>query len=245
MPASPSAPSRRGALQVARPDEEAPPAALEKALGITIKNKKLLLQALTHTSYAAEHGTGNGEDYERLEFLGDGILNMVTTAFLYQRYPDADEGRMSALKSHLVSQPSLVSWAKPLHLGRYLLVSKGENRTGGRDRPSMLADVLEAVIAAVYLDQGLPTAERLITRWLAGKRVKLSDYKSKMQEVVQKEHRIQPDYRTVGESGPQHEKIFEVEVRVKGKTLGRGAGKTKKEAEQQAARDALRKRRAE
>lgn len=244
MPASPSAPRRRGDLLVAHP-EEAPPAELEKALGITIKNKKLLLQALTHTSYAAENGTGGGEDYERLEFLGDGILNMVTTAFLYQRYPDADEGRMSALKSHLVSQPSLVSWAKPLHLGRYLLVSKGEDRTGGRDRPSMLADVLEAVIAAVYLDQGLPAAERLITRWLVGKRIKLTDYKSKMQEVVQKKHRVQPDYRTVGESGPQHEKTFDVEVRVKGKTLGRGAGKTKKEAEQQAARDALRTLRAE
>ena len=216
-----------------------PVEALEKKLKIKFNDKKLIEEALTHKSYAMENG---GLPFnERLEFLGDSILNTAVTAYLFKRFPKEDEGKLSKLKSQLVARQSLVGWARELKIGVFLRLSESEDLTGGRERDSLLANVMEALIGAIFLDQGFEKAEAFVLKKFGNKkRIVETDYKSKLQEIIQKKHKIPPSYAVLGETGPDHDKTFEVEVLIKKKALGQGKGKSKKEAEQDAAHDALR-----
>jgi ribonuclease-3 len=216
---------------------------LERLLRSKFKNAKLLEEALTHKSHAIERG---GRLFnERLEFLGDSILSAVTAHWLFKRYPSDDEGRLSKLKSQLVSRPSLVVWARDISLGKYIQMSPGEEATGGRDRESLLANAFEALIGAIFLDRGFPIAQRFIVRFLSKKkRIVETDYKSKLQEIIQKRYKIPPLYLLTEETGPDHAKTFHMEVRVRQRLLGAGEGRSKKEAEQASALQALKKIRA-
>ncbi len=212
---------------------------LEKAISYKFKDPVLAQNALTHKSYATEQGLS--EFNERMEFLGDSILGASVAEFLYNKYPKQDEGRLSQLKSQIVSRINLSKWAKEIKLGACMLISTGEEASGGRNRDSLLSNTMEAVIAAMYLDGGFSTAREFIFKYLASqKRLIVSDSKSKLQEYMQSQFQTLPDYKVVSESGPDHEKIFEIGVMLKEKLLGTGSGKSKKEAEQAAARSALR-----
>jgi ribonuclease III len=214
--------------------------ALERALRAKFKDRALLEEALTHKSYAIE--TGARPFNERLEFLGDSVLSAVTAHWLFKRYPDDDEGRLSKLKSQLVSRASLVVWAKEISLGSFILMSPGEESTGGRARESLLANAFEALLGALFLDQGFPRAQRFVVKFLSKKkRIVETDYKSKLQELIQKRYKIPPAYALLEETGPDHNKVFHMEVRVRQRLLGEGEGRTKKEAEQSAAFQALKK----
>lgn len=211
---------------------------LQELLGYHFENIELLHKALTHKSYAAE--TGTPEFNERMEFLGDSILSAVTADYLYHRYPDQDEGKLSQIKSQIVSTQNLSRWARELRLGDFFYISKGEELNGGRSRDSILADTLEAVIAALYLDTGYASAKQFILFHLVKhKRIVINDPKSKLQELVQAKYQTLPEYRVLGESGPDHDKLFEAGVYLKKKLLGRGEGRCKKDAQQAAARKAL------
>lgn len=211
---------------------------LEKKIRVKFKNAKLLEEAFTHKSYAIEHGTTLCN--ERLEFLGDSIISAVVAHFLYKRFPQVDEGKLSKMKSQIVSRSNLSLWAADMQLGQYLLLSQGEEATGGRKRESLLGNVYEALIGAIFLDQGFSRAQRLVLRQLAKrKRIIENDFKSKLQEIIQKKYKVTPLYTVVAESGPDHAKIFTLEVRVNKKVLGSGEGRSKKEAEQMAAKEAL------
>ena len=213
---------------------------LERKIKFKFNNKALLEEALTHKSYAMEKG---GVPFnERLEFLGDSVFNTAIAAFLYERYPDVDEGRLSKLKSQLVARASLLAWGRELKIGNFLKLSESEEMTGGRERESLTANVMEALIGAMFLDQGFePAREFILSHYAKKKRIIETDYKSRLQELIQKKYKIPPTYTVVGETGPDHEKIFEIEVRIKKKALGKGEGKSKKEAEQDAAHFALKK----
>jgi ribonuclease-3 len=215
---------------------------LEDRLQYTFKNKGLLIKALTHSSYSNEKGEGRLGCNERLEFLGDSLLGFIVAEYLYMSYREKPEGEMTKLRSELVCEPSLVRVAKRLQLGEHLLLGKGEEQGGGRNRASILADALEAVIAAIYLDGGKKAAERFVKKHILdgmGKDEKIQDYKTTLQEIVQKNGGESPTYRLVGEAGPDHDKVFYAEVLIKGELRGRGSGKSKKEAEQAAAEAAL------
>ena len=213
---------------------------LEKKLKINFKNKKLLQRALTHKSYAYMYGIK--EDNERLEFLGDSVLNLVISEYLYQRYPAYDEGKLTKLKSSLVNRKSLLVWAKKLSLGEYLLVSEEEEAAGGRQRESLLSNALEAIIGAIYQDQDWDKVRKFILGQISTlKGIRKADYKSRLQELIQKKYKILPEYRVKTESGPAHKKFFEIEVRVKNRLFGRGTGWSKKAAEQKAAKETLKK----
>ncbi|HLD28961.1 MAG TPA: ribonuclease III, partial [bacterium] len=177
----------------------------------------------------------------RLEFLGDSVLGMAVARHVFLLNPDVDEGHLSKLKSFLASRPVLAKWAKEIHLGEYLYLGAGEESTGGRHRPSLLANAIEAVIGAVYLDGGFEQSAGFIDTWLSRQPLHLSedDYKSRLQELLQKNHKTTPDYEVAGASGPDHDRTFVVTVRLGRKILGSGSGKNKKEAQQDAARDAL------
>jgi len=216
---------------------------LEKKIGYHFKNRGLLETALTHSSYANEkHGVN--ESYERLEFLGDSILGHVTADFLYRHEPPLPEGRMTRLRAELVCEVSLHKTALALGIGHYMRLGKGEEHTGGRERPSILADMVEAIIAALYLDSGMEEARRFIMEHILrdaelddGHRS--TDYKTRLQELVQRQSNQVITYSLAEESGPDHDKTFTFEVRINGEVSGRGSGKTKKEAEQMAASRAL------
>ena len=211
---------------------------LEKIIGFKFKDRAHLQKALTHKSYADE--TGSSEFNERMEFLGDSILAAVVAEYLFTKYGGEDEGRLSQLKSQLVSRQSLSRWAKDMDLGDFLLISKGEDTSGGRKRDSLLSNTFEALIAAIYLDSGFDAAKKFITVHLAKhRRVVINDPKSKLQEYIQSVHKTLPEYKIMGETGPDHEKIFEVGVFFKKSMLGSGSGRSKKEAEQAAAKKAL------
>lgn len=213
---------------------------LEQKLKINFKNKELFWQALTHKSYA--HMSGIKEDNERLEFLGDSVLNLVISEHLYQRYPTYDEGKLTKLKSSLVNRKSLLLWAKKLSLGDYLLISEEEEKAGGRQRASLLSNALEALIGAIYQDQDWDKAKKFILGQIFTlKGIRKVDYKSNLQELIQKKYKILPEYKVKTESGPAHKKFFGIEVKVKGRILGRGMGLSKKTAEQEAAKNALKK----
>lgn len=237
--------------------------ALQAALGHQFSRPALLERALTHSSHAHEESkAGGGEsaaeklDNEQLEFLGDAVLGLVTSQLLFERFPTFHEGQLSKLKAHLVSAGHLVNVATRLGLGQYLLLGRGEERSGGRAKSTLLSDALEAVIAAMYLDAGMEQARDFITRQIlepeldrvrteSESEFSLADYKSALQELLQSSGRLQPVYATVKEVGPDHRKTFTVEARIysqgqsKPEFVGRAEGATKKKAEQLAARQAL------
>jgi ribonuclease III len=215
-----------------------PLAQFEKKLRVKFKNHALLLEAFTHKSYSIE--LGRPSNNERLEFLGDSIISAVVADFLFKRFPDVDEGRLSKMKSQIVSRANLCIWADEMNLGQYLFLSQGEEATGGRSRESLLGNVYEALVGAIFLDQGFEKAQDFVLRHLSKKkRIIETDHKSRLQELIQKEYKIPPSYVVIKESGPDHEKVFVLEVRVHKKTLGMGTGRSKKEAEQLAAKEAL------
>ncbi len=219
-------------------------AELEYRLGYKFKNRLWLEQALVHSSYAYEYPQ-IGPSNERLEFLGDAVLNLIVSDFLVSTYPDASEGALSRYRAALVNARYLAGIARLLDLGAYLLLGRGEERQAGRKKPSMLADALEALVAAVYLDGGYESA-RIVVKALfhsdhnPQKEDMISrDYKTTLQEYAQKWQKVSPEYRLLGQIGPAHDRIFEVEVWMADRPLGRGEGKSKKQASQEAARQAL------
>lgn len=218
---------------------------LQKDLGVVFSEPKNLELALMHSSYAKEQGQPFSN--ERLEFLGDSVFNLVVATYLYQKFPNADEGKLSKLKSMLVAKKSLLEFAHFLSLEKYILVGHEPEETeepvpSSRERDNIIADCAEAVVGALYLEGGWePCWELIVKKWIAKKkRLVIRDYKSRLQEVIQKMYKKTPEYRVNQSWGPEHAKNFEVEARFEGKTLGRGIGKNKKEAEQVAAKEALR-----
>lgn len=221
--------------------------ALEEKLNYHFHNVALLQEALRHSSYANEHRGANIFSNERLEFLGDSVLGFVTAEYLFAKHPTAPEGELTRIRALLVCEDSLHEVAKRLELGQYLLLGHGEESGGGRTRASTLADAVEAVFAAVYLDGGIDAARRLIHRVLLDTEredvaeEKRRDYKTLLQEFVQRSPNQTLAYVMVGESGPDHAKTFLAEVHLNGERIGSGSGRSKKEAEQMAARDAMEK----
>lgn len=214
---------------------------LEEKLGYVFKNKKLLELALTHSSYSNEHKLGR--DNERLEFVGDSVLGFVTAEYLFGKMSDLPEGELTKLRSRLVCEDSLYGFAQLISLGSFIMLGRGELATGGADRPSVLSDAFEAVIAAVFFDGGIEQAKRFVLRFIvpaADERSRVKDYKSALQEEIQKNRDNALSYSEIGESGPPHSRVFEFAVCLNSQEIGRGEGRTKKEAEQMAARAALR-----
>lgn len=217
---------------------------LESKLGYTFHDGSLLENALTHSSYANEHRSEGFSSNERLEFLGDSVLGMVTADYLYRTHPDVPEGVLTRTRAALVCEESLHEVAQGLGLGEFLKLGKGEEAGGGRVRPSILADATEAVLAAVYLDGGISPARQLIARLILDKedeKAVAHDYKTALQELVQREAGQVLGYRLVDECGPDHAKVFRMEVTLNDAVVGLGEGRTKKEAEQMAARAAIRR----
>ena len=218
---------------------------LEKKLGYRFKNRALLENALQHSSYANEHRGAGMRSNERLEFLGDAVLGVVTADYLYKKHPDLPEGDLTRIRAALVCEESLHEVAQALQLGSYLQLGKGEEQGGGRRRPSILADATEAVFAAVYLDGGIEAAGDLIHRVLLDKEreelveERRRDYKTELQELVQRKSDQVLCYEQTGSSGPDHAKQFTFRVTLNGREIGQGTGRSKKEAEQSAARSAL------
>ena len=215
---------------------------LEEKLGYTFQNRALLENALTHSSCANE-SRGRLLSNERLEFLGDSILGMVVADHLYRNHPDLPEGELTRTRAALVCEESLVVVAEELGLGQYLRLGKGEEAGGGRQRPSIRADAVEAVLAAVYLDGGIGSARKIIQKYILSRVVagltKPRDYKTALQELVQRETGQVLRYRLTGEEGPDHNKRFFVAVDLNGSAIGSGTGRSKKEAEQMAAKAAI------
>ena len=217
---------------------------LEKRIGYSFGNRDYLLLALRHSSFANE-SKEDDESNERLEFLGDSVLSLIVSEYMYLNYPGLPEGEMSRIRASVVCRASLSSLSRRLTLGEFLLLGKGENESDGRDKDSILENAFEALVAAVYLDGGLTAARGFVL----GQIVPVikshadpemdADYKSLLQQRIQKDHTGFIKYKTVGESGPAHKRVFEVEVWLDSNLLGRGTGSTKKEAEKNAARSAL------
>lgn len=215
---------------------------LEKRIGYQFQKKGLLKQALTHSSYANEQKIRRSGDYERLEFLGDAVLELLTSEFLFHEHPDMTEGKMTKLRSAIVCEPALAGCAKKVELGRFILLGKGEEATGGRDRESIIADVLEALIGAMYLDGGFAAARRFVNTFILADsehKVFFHDSKTVLQEMIQTRPNQQLVYELLEESGPDHNKEFTVQALLNDKRVGFGRGRTKKAAEQQAAYEAI------
>ena len=218
---------------------------LEKAIGYQFRNITLLQNALSHSSYANERWHDSLKSNERLEFLGDSVLGFVTAEFLFAQHPNLPEGDLTRIRAALVCEQSLYEVARKLGLGQYLKLGRGEEAGGGRERTSILADATEALFAAVYLDGGITEASALIHRVLLDvEREEIveerrRDFKTALQELIQRQADQVLSYRMIGEQGPDHAKIFEAEVLLNGEPLGSGFGRSKKEAEQSAAKAAL------
>ncbi|WP_026490932.1 ribonuclease III [Butyrivibrio sp. XPD2002] len=215
---------------------------LQNSIGYHFKDKNLLLQALTHSSYANEQKINKRGDYERLEFLGDAVLELVSSDYLYMKYPDKKEGEMTKMRASMVCEPALAYCATEVHLEKYLILGKGEEATGGRHRESIIADVMEAIIGAIYLDSGIDAARTHIEKFILNnpeEKQIFYDSKSVLQEIVQRDSALELRYEICGEKGPEHDKIFEAAVYVGDKKLGEGSGRTKKSAEQKAAYQAI------
>ena len=205
--------------------------------------KELLIEALSHSSYANEKRKGRNSN-ERLEFLGDSVLSIVVSQYLFEHFTHLPEGELTKIRASLVCEKSLYEFAKQIDLGEHILLGKGEENTGGRERVSILADAFEAVIAAVFLDGGLEAAKRHILKFIPKdiddrKPVSFSDHKTILQEIIQKNPEEKVEYKLVGQSGPDHNKAFKVQVRLNSNVIGTGIGRSKKEAEQMAAKEAL------
>jgi ribonuclease III len=215
----------------------------QKRISHAFRDPALLERSLTHKSYANENRVPSHN--ERMEFLGDSVLNLIVSEYLMKTCPDSTEGDLSRLRAAVVSEPALARIARAIGLGDYILLGKGEEQTGGRDKDSLLANSLEALIASIYLDSGKEAAEGFVVRFFEEiiKRTCASggsfDYKTQLQELCQERIRQLPEYRIVSESGPDHQKQFTVEVWINGQVFGRGTGKSKKEAEQRAAKEGL------
>ncbi len=210
----------------------------QETIGYRFNDERLLVHALTHSSYTNEKHWDKTRCNERLEFLGDAVLEIVSSEYLYNRYPEMPEGEMTKLRASLVCEPTLAYSAEPIALGNYLILGKGEDMTGGRKRPSLISNALEAVIGAIYLDGGLENARTFVERFILDdiEHKKLFyDSKTHLQEIVQAEYKDEPEYEVLKEEGPDHDKTFEVCVKLKGKVIGTGRGRTKKAAEQVAA----------
>lgn len=216
---------------------------LEEKLQYHFHNPQYLITAMTHSSYANEVKSA-GHSNERLEFLGDSVLSIVVADYLFKHCPNLPEGELTKNRAALVCEKALCGFSRQLGVGEYLLLSRGEQNSGGRQRPSILADAFEALIAAIYLDAGLEKAREFILRFvlpvLQTTRPKaFMDYKTALQEIIQQNPEEQLEYVLIGESGPDHDKHFTVEVCLNSNVIGKGGGRSKKEAEQQAAREAL------
>lgn len=212
----------------------------EKKIGYEFNNIALLDRALTHSSYAHERGTG--KDNERLEFLGDSVLGFITAEYLFENYKNEPEGELTKKRAYAVCEKTLFEYAKEIGLGNRLLLGHGEEHTGGRNRPSVVSDAFEALIAAIYLDGGIEAAKKFVLPFVAEAtktKPEFKDYKSMLQEVLQQNPDEKFEYIVVGESGPDHDKRFEVEVHLNSNVIGKGVGTSKKRAEQEAAKDAL------
>lgn len=220
---------------------------IEESLGYTFKKKSLLKVALTHKSFAHEKKNGITAFNERMEFLGDAVLELIISEYLYSTYAEYTEADLSKIKSYIVQESSLAETAGVLGIGKYLRLGKGEEMTGGREKPSLLADSLEAVLAAIYLDGGLGKTRDFVLRHMAHKVDTLAsknfvfDFKTDLQETAQALFGVLPKYVTHNEEGPEHKKIFEVKVFINDDFLGSGKGKTKKAAAQKAAEAGLKK----
>ena len=216
--------------------------ALENRIGYEFRNRNLLILALTHSSYANEKKLGKAGCNERLEFLGDAVLELVSSAYLFNEFPKVSEGELTKTRASMVCEPALAFCARDLDLGEYLLLGKGEDATGGRKRESVTSDAMEALIGAIYLDGGFANAKEFIHRFvLTDQEDKKLFYDSKtiLQEIVQAEKLGEIEYHLIGEEGPDHNKSFSVELTIRGRSYGKGKGRTKKAAEQQAAYEAI------
>lgn len=215
---------------------------LQQKIDYNFKDEKLLLRALSHSSYVNENMNTVKESNERLEFLGDSVLGFITAENFFLHYTKFPEGELTKLRATMVCEKSLAGFASEIDLGKYLMLGKGEIVTGGRNRPSIQADAFEALIAAIYLDGGMEAAKSFVLKYIdeAIKRHQsIKDYKTMLQEVVQKNPGEIIEYVLVGESGPDHDKRFEVEVHLNSNVIGKGMGRSKKRAEQEAAKEAL------
>ena len=216
----------------------------ETRIGYIFKNKSLLSLALTHSSYANENKKSNGYN-ERLEFLGDSVLSIIVSKYLFENFPKMPEGELSKTRAALVCEKSLSGFAREINLGNVLLLGKGEAQNGGADRDSILADAFEALIAAMYLDGGMDVATKFVLTFISKQMEERKttsafiDYKTELQEIIQQNKEEKVTYVVVGESGPAHNKSFTVEVHLNSNVIGRGIGKSKKLAEQMAAKEAL------
>ncbi len=221
-------------------------AELERAIGYTFRDRSYLVTALTHRSFANEHGPDRPDDNERFEFLGDAVLGLAVGELLLKAFPHLPEGQLSMSRGTIVSEDGLSQVALGLGLGPFLRLGKGEDQTGGRAKPSILADAFEALVAAIYLDGGFEEARRRVEAWIGTRIAEFDfqashDFKTQFQEVAQARLKTTPEYRILGESGPDHEKTFEVCVVIGGEEWARASGKSKKSAEQRAAELALQK----
>lgn len=215
---------------------------LEKKIGYQFIKPEYLRQALTHSSYANEKHLKKQSDNERLEFLGDAVLEVVSSEYLFKEYPKMPEGEMTKFRASIVCEPTLALCTKELELGKYLYLGKGEDQTGGRKRKSILSDALEAIIGAIYLDGGFEAAKAFVHKFILvdiEHKKLFHDSKTILQEVVQGNYKEELHYRLIGEEGPDHDKRFRVEVLIGERVIGHGIGHTKKAAEQEAAYEAL------
>ena len=216
---------------------------IQEQIDYHFQNENLLNEALTHSSYANEQ-KGRVRHNERLEFLGDAVLSIVVSDYIFENCPEMPEGALTKLRASLVCEKSLFDFAKQIDLGSYIKLSNGERKNGGAHRPSIVSDAFEALIAAIYLDGGMEAAKRHILRFVIPeiehhRNNSFKDYKTKLQEIIQKNPGERLEYQLVSATGPDHDKHFKVEVHLNSNVIGRGGGRSKKEAEQQAAREAL------
>ena len=218
---------------------------LEAAIGYRFRNIQLLQNALTHSSYANERWHNSLLSNERLEFLGDSVLGMLVAEYLFRTFPDRPEGELTRMRADMVCETTLAAAANRIGLGEHLLLGHGEERFGGRQRNSILADAMESVIAACFLDGGIEAALKIVQQFILVDvpvtKLHNADYKTALQELVQQKKNQALSYALVGQSGPDHDKQFEVEVSLNGETVGHGIGRSKKRAEQEAARAAIEK----
>lgn len=217
---------------------------LQGKIGYRFQNEALLKQALTHSSFANEQKINKLNNYERLEFLGDAVLELVSSEFLYNENKDMPEGQLTRLRASMVCEPALAYCARDIQLNTYILLGKGEEATGGRTRDSIISDVMEAVIGAIFLDGGIENAQRFIYRFVLSDledKILFMDSKTLLQEEIQRNNTAQLRYELVGETGPDHDKQFSVRAFLDDKLIGSGVGRTKKAAEQQAAYEALKR----